>query len=574
MFCLTPNATKLIKEKFTEDKITPAELGDMESEQRHGYLSSFLGEPTATKLNELIESKLILKNQQQGLINGLKKAFGENHPSLKDAVSKVMRMEKVLKPDDADKFMKDLAAQKIGHAVTLDQAAKIYDLAKNTSDALAKIPKDSPDGSKERLEYGAALKTLKSYSGELKVNASKLPISELLKHPMEGFVRLSGLSKSLVANLNNHFFGRQGWRTLFDRPDVWTKNFAKSWEDMGKELKGIDAMSPIQADIWSRKNAINGLYKIHGLDVGLDAEEAFPEHLPGKIPLLGRLYKASESAFNGAALRMRADTFDALVSEAEKNGVNVRDPETNLGTLANSITARGKVDLGKYGKFINATMFSPKYLKSQIDALGAIPDYLINKTPLGSGTEEGAFARKKAAENVLKTVAGIAGILTVAKMLDDKSVETDPRSAKFGKIWVGNNHEIGVDVTAGMGSLVTLATRLIPTEHNNKLGMWVKNGKGKFTNILINKDQHPFDLAKDFMEQRASPIGGLLLSYIDHKWYDKETLGQKAQKLIEPMEAQSLMDLAHDKEKVDSFLYAILAGAGFLGVHVVTTGKK
>ena len=564
-FCLTPQATELLKQKLKEGEITPKDLNEMDSEQRHGYFTSILGEPTATKLNEMVESKLLLKNQQRGLVNGLKAAFGENHPSLRDAVSKVMRMEKILKPEESDKFMADLAAHKIGSAVTVDQAAKIYDLAKETKTALDSIPKDSPNGSDERLRYGNALVALKEYQGGLK--GTKTTIPELLKNPMEMFTRLSGLSKSLVANLNNHFFGRQGWRTLFDRPDVWAKNFAKSWGDMGKELQGIDAMAPIRAEIWSRENSINGLYRIHKVDVGLENEEAIPEHLPGKIPLLGKLYKASESAFNGAALRMRADTFDALVKEAKENGVDVRDPETNLGTLANSITARGKVDLGNHGRFINAVMFSPKYLKSELDALAAVPDYLINKTPLGSGTEEAAFSRKKAAENVLKTAAGIAGIMVVAKMLDNKSVDTDPRSSRFGKIWVGNNHEIGFDITAGMGSLITLAARSIPTEHNGKWAQWYETGKGRFINLDKSREIHPMDLAKDFMEQRASPLAGFALSYLDHKYFDKDTLGQKVAKLVEPMQTSSLEEIARDKEKVDSFMYALVAGAGFMGIH-------
>ena len=560
-FCLTPQATKILKDKLKEGEITPKDLNKMDSEQRHGYFTSILGEPTGTKLNEMVESKLLLKNQHRGLVNGLKAAFGENHPSLRDAVSKVMRMDKVLNPEDATKFMTDLAAHKIGNAITVDQAAKIYDLAKETTDALKSIPKDSPNGSDERLRYGNALVAFKEYQGELKQGKPSL-------NPMEIFTRLSGLSKSLVANLNNHFFGRQGWRTLFDRPDVWAKNFAKSWGDMGKELQGIDAMAPIRSEIWSRENSINGLYRIHKVDVGLDTEEAFPEHLPGKIPLLGRLYKASESAFNGAALRMRADTFDALVKEAQANEVDVRDPETNLGKLANSITARGTINLTPgQSRFINATIFSIKYMKSQADALAAIPDYIINKTPLGEGTEAASFSRTKAAQNILKTMGGIAGILAVAKMFDDKSVETDPRSSRFGKIWVGPDHKIGIDVTAGMGSMVTAAARILPSEHDGKWASWYKSGKGKFINLEKSRDIHPVDIAKDFMEQRASPIAGLLLSYIDHKYFDKETLGEKVAKLVEPMESQTVMEMAQDKQKVDSFLYTLLVGAGFLGVH-------
>ena len=566
-FCLTPQATELLKKKIAEDKLTAEDFHNMDDAERHGYFASFLDDATATKLNEMIESKLLLKDQQRGIVNGLKEAFGEKHPAYRDAVAKVMRMERILKPSDVNKFMSDLAAHKLGKTVTADQAARLHDLAKSASDSRDVIPKDSPNGSKERLDYGSKLAAFKKYVSDL-------------KNPSEGIkdylsiTKLAGVSKSLVANLNNHFFGRQGWRTLFDRPDVWMNNFAKSWGDMAKELKGQDAMNAVRADVWSRENAINGLYRIHKVDIGLDSEEAFPEHLPGKIPLLGRLYKASESAFNGASLRMRADTFDALVKEAKAQGVDVNDPNTNLGKLANSITARGDVNLGQLAKPINVMMFSPKYLKSQLDALAAVPDYTINKIGLGGGTEAAEFSRAKAAQNVLKLIAGVGTILTISKLIDPESVEQDPRSKKFGKVWVGPSHEVGIDVTAGMGSLITIASRLIPTEHNGKWAMWYETSKGKYINIGKSRNIHPADLVFDFMEQRSSPLANYILtSYLDHKLYDKETAIQKAEKLVQPMQAETMHSLAHAKEPIDAFLYSLLSAASFLGVHETVKSK-
>ncbi len=571
MFCLTPQAEQLIKEKFLSGELDFDKISNAKSSEERRKLFSFLGDNYALKLNEALESRLLMKNQQRAMNTFFQKALGLKEQPMRDLVSSVMKQERLLNPKELESFMADAVAKKYGHKMTEEQARHIFEIAKTANDARTSIPEGSPNGSNERLAYGSALAALKEYKGQVKANATKIPFKDLITDPVELFIKLSGIAKSLVANLNNHFFGRQGWRTLFDRPEIWTKNFSKSWGDMGKELQGKDAMLPIKADIWSRENSINGLYSIHKVDVGLDTEEAFPEHEPGKIPLFGRLYKASESAFNGAALRMRADTFDALVKQAEEQGVDVRDPKTNLGTLANSITARGNVKTsGKIGRFINAAMFSPKYLKSQLDLIGAIPDYLINKTPLGKGEPEGEFARSAHAKNALNTIVGISTLLAVAKLLDPDSVELDPRSSRSGKIWVGKDHEIGFDVTAGIGSLFTLASRLTPSMHEGEWGLWSQSQSGRWTNNMPGSgDKHnPGELISGFLEQRESPLMSMISSYINHKYYDKETGGQKLLKLVTPMNAQAVMELNKDSEDVDPLLYTLAVAAGLLGVHV------
>jgi len=69
MACLTPEAIRRLKQAFGSKEITIEKLNEMDSEQRRGYFASILGEPTAKWVNEVVESKLILKNQKQGLRN-------------------------------------------------------------------------------------------------------------------------------------------------------------------------------------------------------------------------------------------------------------------------------------------------------------------------------------------------------------------------------------------------------------------------------------------------------------------------------------------------------------------------
>jgi hypothetical protein len=347
------------------------------------------------------------------------------------------------------------------------------------------------------------------------------------------------------------------------------KNFKKSWSDMAKELKNVDAMTPIKADVFSRPNALNGKYKAMKLDIGIESEEAFPSQLPAKIPLLGRLYKASESAYNGAALRFRADLADRLIEKAESMGIDVKDKKTGIGKLVNSMTGRGSIQMTPgQSKAINVGIFSIKYFKSNIDVLTA---HIFDK-------DVGTFARKEAAKNIVKVIGTMSMLLAAAKMLDDDSVELDPRSSNFGKIMVGDNHEIKINISLGLGSITTLASRIVPTRHNGEWGFWYKSNKGKFTKMGKGKygAPEPSDLIFDFMKGKAAPISRLLLNTWEGSTFkgDEPTLGNEALNLATPIPIQNLFELAHTSAGSNIILYSVLVSLDLIGVNTSVKQKR
>ena len=576
IFCLPKNLVDSFTSKLKSGEINPEKLTDMTSEERNTYFTSFLGATNAPKVNALFESKLLLKNQQQGIINWAKQVSGIKPAVKRDLLSRVEKMDKILQPKDLDSFLGDLANQRLGFGVTMEEAGKISDLAKTVADKKLLVKESSPIGSKERMDYGTAMVGFKGYVSELKVEANKQTLKEFLMDPGAWVETIGGTFKSLAASLDNSFFGIQGFRALMENPKMWGENFIKSFGDISKELKGVDAMGPIKADIYSRPNAMNGKYASMGLDIGIGTEEAFPSQLPEKIPVFKNLYKASESAYNGAALRMRADLADAWIREAESMGVDVKNKEEGIGEAINSLTGRGKIDLLSPSgqKLVNATVFSIKYLKSNLDTLSAGPKYLA-----GAKTGEGSYARKKAATNALKTIGAISGILVVAKMLDPDSVETDPRSSKFGKIWVGKNHEIAINISLGLAAIVTLASRIIPTTHNGKPGGWIKNSKGKYVNWWDGKfgQANGSDLMFNFMKGKASPIAGMLLAYFEAKnrQFEKPTIGGTLTSGATPIPVQNMYQLSQTSAGADPLLFTILTALDLIGVSVnPQTNKK
>jgi hypothetical protein len=149
-------------------------------------------------------------------------------------------------------------------------------------------------------------------------------------------------------------------------------------------------------------------------------------------------------------------------------------------------------------------LFSVKFLKSNIDTLlGGVKNLV--KYPFMS--KEMTFAQKQSAKNILNIVSNIAFILFVANSFDDDSVTFDPRSSDFGKIKIGDTR---FDVTGGMGSLVTLLSRVVvPTMHDGELGLWQQTSGG-WTNLTEGGfgKQTAWGVLGNFASGKMSPLGG------------------------------------------------------------------
>src|SRR3990167_10204448 len=241
----------------------------MTSEQRRSFFKGIVGEDNAKGVNALFESKLLLKYQSKGFVTWAKNVAGMTVAAKRDMISRIERLDRVLNLTERGQFLEDLASQRLGIDVTQEEAKTISDMSREITAtktkweaAAAKNPawdKDSVKTRKQwftnsdRLAYGWAKVSLENYVNDLKLKANKLsffqhPIKKIKRAP----VALASITKSLVASMDNSFFGRQGIKTLLDvrTSKTWFRNFLKSWGDISKELKGKDAMNLIKADIY------------------------------------------------------------------------------------------------------------------------------------------------------------------------------------------------------------------------------------------------------------------------------------------------------------------------------------
>lgn len=488
-FCLPPAAVDKFTAALRSGKIDPFKLKDMTSAQRRAIFKDIVGEEGAKQVNAEFEAKTLLKNQEAGYTRWAKKVAGITPETRRDMLSKIQKMDHVLNPEEERAFLQDLASKKLGVGVTAREAKDISNLSGKVTQYEAKArPNGTFPSESDRLNYGSSKADLESYVNELKVAAKNSARNTVLKKAVNAVKQTPGFLKSAISSLDNSFFGRQAASTLFNprTTHIWVRNFVKSWGDIGKELAGRDAMHAIKSDIYSRPNALNGKYKAGNYGLDVLSEEAYPSHAAEKIPLLKRLYKASESAYNGGALRMRADLADKFIKVAESQRVNTLDREQarGIGTLVGELTGRGS--LNSRNSITNSLLFSPKFLKANFDALTL---HTLDKNAT-------TFTRREAAKNMAGIVSSTAAALAIAHTLAPGSVELDPRSTHFGKIKVGGNW---VDITGGKGALLTLAARLVSGK--------TKTGSGQLNKIYTNKygAQNAFDVASDFFAGKFAP---------------------------------------------------------------------
>lgn len=540
MLCLPKEITDKFLKKLKDGEYTPEKLSDMTSQERHDAFSEIMGETNAQKVNALFETKLLLKNQQDGILNWAKKVGGLSPEAQRDIVSRVNRMERVLEPKDLDAFLADLARQKIGIGITMEEAGRISELAKAAAEKKAAMEKGG-----DRLEYGASFVEFDNYVKGLKEEAAKLTPFDRLKYQnwTKNISDLAGTAKALKASLDNSAIFRQGWKTLWTNPVLWAKNAQQTYFDAIKVMKGEKVLDSVKAEIVSREN-FDRMQKAK-LAVGV-TEEMFPTTLPEKIPGLGRIYKASETAYTGFVYRMRADVFDKYIEIAQKSGVDINDRVEleSIGKLVNSLTGRGNLGPGeKVANVVNNVFFSPRALKANVDTL-----------TLHAFDNMSGFARKQAAINLLKVVAGTAAVLAVAKGINPDSVEEDPRSADFGKIRVGDTR---FDVTGGMASIAVLASRLI-----------TKSSKSSTSGVVSKLDSGEFgsatspEVVMNFFMNKLSPVAAVIKDLWTGKDFkgNKPTLLGELQNLLVPFPITTYMELK-DNPNSANILLAMLADA-------------
>ena len=589
VWCLPSYLADLFLAKIKDGTITPEKMLDMTSEQRRAFFEEHFGEVNAIPMNTLLESKLILKNQQKGMVTWAKKVSGITPEAKRGLVNRVNKMSEILTPETEDAFLEDLAAHVLGTTVTMEEAGNITTLAQDVA-----LKKEAMEKGRRReaiedpateseMDYGWSMVMFNNYVNSVKIAAEKQTIpegaEEYLHNPatfiLDAVKGIANTSKALKSTLDNSFIGKQG-RKLFYKgvfetfftptgakrsAKIWSQTFMKSHRIIYDTFRGRPVMDALNAEMISDPDY--DTMKKMNVAIGT-VEEEIPTTWFEDIPYLGLPFKVADNAFIGSAHYMRYKVAKQYIDIARKTKGDLESKEAlkSQGQLINSLTARG--DIGTKSQkpgLVNALLWSPRMIKADIDLLTL---HLFDR-----GFTKAA--RKQAAQNLFSIIIGQAIVYGIASLIKPDATEWDPRSADFGKIRIRNTR-FDISVTA---PLIRLAARLVPLLYGAKssiksstTGKTIELNTGKYGGMTGK------DVLYDFLENKKAPALEVIWARLsgEYKYTDETpTVVGDLRRLFVPLPVENVFELADDEESAN-ILISIIADE--YGVFTQTYDSK
>jgi hypothetical protein len=374
-----------------------------------------MDEKNATEISALIESKVLLKNQEQGMITAMQQVLGLKKPPARDVVSKIAKLDKLLTPEDKEKFAADLVSKKLGlkQPVSVEEAKEIARLSKLATEA----QKNKKNDFKSIADAGVKQLDLVDYINSLKPQGNPwLNLAQYTSLPQTCLTTITHFSAPFVQNYG--MIGTKEWYQGLPKMFNYWKN-----ESAYKELQGYISAHPYHAQAKAAKLGITKLG-----DALTEREEAtyssLLEHIPGlRVPV-----KMSNRAFAGYNNYVRFTRFcnilDALKMRGEDISVGskaVRD----VAIIVNDFTGRGALGVddiyANTSPVLNTFLFTPRGLSSIIGMFDPIKYAKLDP-----------YVRYQGLKQLASMALVTAGILELAQVGGAK-VDWKTITFKFGK---------------------------------------------------------------------------------------------------------------------------------------------
>jgi hypothetical protein len=364
------------------------------------------------------------------------------------------------------------------------------------------------------------------------------------------------LAKSLRASIDLSAPLRQG-APLAATKEYWksaykmTKNLGsqKYYDNVIGKIKSKESFQPViiekagKAPELGPSLAERAGIKLTGMHDYGQMEEQYMSKIAEKVPGVTH----SERAYVGFLNELRADTFDRLITDAKRSGLDIEKNPVVLRKIGNYVNvATGRGDLGAFEKVapeLNNFFFSPRLLASRIQMLD--PRKYITEDP---------FIRKQ----YWRSAAGLAGIgltsLGLMKLMG-ADVSTNTTNADFGKAKIGNTR---LDPWAGFQQYFVLLSRLVNGEYTSST-----------TGKTIDLGAHygsptKMSLLGNFAANKLSPIARFAYDWLNATKAQPFDSSSELANLFVPMVMQDMYDIAKDDPKL---LPLIIPSAFGMGVQ-------
>lgn len=269
--------------------------------------------------------------------------------------------------------------------------------------------------------------------------------------------------------------------------------------------------------------------------------------------------------------KMRADLFDSMVHNLGHNGKVTLDEAKIIADFVN--VATGRSDFGKFNNkaaLLNTVFFAPRYVASRFQYL-AMPFYL----PFKGGLKANWQVKQAIYKEYGRTATGIAtvlGAIALAAQLfwddddeDKPTIETDPRSADFLKVKIG---ETRLDFLAGLSQTIVLSTRMALGQTKSPVSGKVRTlGEGYKADTRL-------DVLWNFARTKFAPVPGTIATVMND-WTNvvgqKETVGSLAGSIITPLSLRDVSTTMREQGLLGGTAMSLLS---VLGVGMTTYGPK
>lgn len=558
-FCLPKRFTALFRGKIADGTLNPADLTTRTSAERRQIFSDLFGDDNGKEVNALFESKLLLRNQNKGLLDWVHQMSGLKPDVKLDAADRIIKLDRVLNPADRQTFLQDLARKKLGADISVDQAKEIFDRAKTVSDLKTKWLKDV-DNMANRTAYGRAIQDLVDLTNSMKPSTRTfkdwaMDVWSIPQSAETGFLHLSAP-------------GVQGWGMMtepaFYRGVVEMLRYFAN-EDNYKDFKAYMITHPYYNTI---KSSYLGL-----TDLGDNLntrEEAILSSLVGKanklladktgLPI--NIFGASNRGFTGYLTYVR---FNAMVRHLEAGkmlGEDVQPGSQYVIDLAKTINdASGRSNLGakdqykNFGPILNIGAFAVRKVVSDVEmTLGA---WRIFDPRVARST------RIIRAKHLVGSLAITAAGLGFAQALGAK-VSWNPLDQHFG--------QAGIPIGDNEYAYLSVGPAWVPRLVARTLWGVMRTNQGK--EIDLNQTGYGTPTQGSIILQeirnKLSPLAGVLTDAAFHKDAigNEFNLETEVRHRMTPIVFDSLMGIYdHYPEDTAAILPSLSA---FLGVRVQT----
>lgn len=259
--------------------------------------------------------------------------------------------------------------------------------------------------------------------------------------------------------------------------------------------------------------------------------------------------KQSNQTYTTFLNKLRADSFDAMVSALERKGTTLTDAE--LQGIANYINiSTGRGDFGKLAGAADTlamAFFSPRLLLSRFQ-------YILGQPLAKAGSWR--VGRQIAAEYA-RTLSGF-GVVLALGALAGAEIETDERSSDFLKLKIGNTR---IDIGAGLLQPLVYLARTVHGE-TKTAGGEVKPIRG---NVPFGS-QNWWDVTGNFARGKFSPSMGTTVDLLTGKNVVGEnvTLGTAARDYALPLSFREVGEIMrqHGVPEGTTLMLLGLFGAG------------